>query len=110
MVPGTPSHQPRRCRIAVRARLRPWDVRLLGALYQWPEAAGEGYVPPREIGRHQPLGRALSQGPAAVEEISTFAAMGAADDPHGPLRIPHQPAEGAREAGGEGDNGGCGSC
>ena len=106
MVPGTSGHHPGHRRIAVRARPRQWDVRLLGAPCQWREAAGEGYAPPREIGRHQPLGRPLDQGPAAVEEIPPFAAMGAADDPHGPLRIPHQPAEGEREAGGEGDDGG----
>ena len=40
---------------------------------------------------------------------SPFAAMGASDDPHCPLRVPHQPAVGEREAGGEGDNGGDGA-
>ena len=43
-----------------------------------------------EIGRHQPLSRPLSQGPAAVEEILPFAAMGAADDSHRPFCVPHQ--------------------
>ena len=32
--------------------------------------------------------------------------MGAANDPHGPLRVPHQPAKGEREAGGKGEDGG----
>ena len=106
MVPGTSGHHHGHCRIAVRARPRRWDVRLLGAPCQWCEAAGVGYAPPCEIGRHQPLGRSLGQGPAAVEEIPPFAAMGAADDSHCPFRVPHQPAEGKREAGGEGDDGG----
>ena len=106
MVPGTSSHHPGHRCIAVRARARRWDVWLLGAPCQWREAAGEGYAPPREIGHHQPPGRPLGQGPAAVEEIPPFATMGASDSPHGPLRIPHQPAEGEREAGGEGDDGG----
>ena len=105
MVQGTSCHYPGHRRIAVRARPRRRDVRLLGAPCQRRNAAGEGYAPPREIGRHQPLGCPLDQGPAAVEEIPQFAAMGAADDPHGPLRVPHQPAEGEREAGGEGDDG-----
>ena len=58
--------------------------------------------------RHQPLGRRLGQGPAAVEDIPPFAAMGASDNPHCPPRVPHQPAKGEREAGGEGDVGGAG--
>ena len=32
--------------------------------------------------------------------------MGAASDPHGPLCVPYQPAEGEREAGGKGEDGG----
>ena len=106
MVPGTCGHHPGHRRIAVRAPPRRWDVRLLGAPCQWCEVAGEGYAPPREIGHHQPLGRPLGQGFAAVEEIPPFAAMGTSDDPHFPLRVPHQPAEGEQEAGGEGDDGG----
>ena len=106
MVAGTSGHRPGHCRIAVRARLRRWDVRLLGTLCQWLEAAWEGYAPPCVIGRHQPLGRPRGHGPAAVEEFPTFAAMGAADDSHRPFRVSHQPAEGEREAGGEGDDGG----
>ena len=89
-MPGTSCHHRGNRHIAVRARQR-----------QWHEAAGEEHPPPREIGRHQPLGRP----PAAMEEIPQFVAMGAADDPHGPLRVPHQPAEGEREAGGEGEDG-----
>ena len=103
---GTSSHHPGHRPIVVRARPRRWDVRLLGAPRQWCEAAGEGYAPPRQICRNQPLGRPLGQGPAAVEEIPLFAAMGASDDPHCPLRVPHQPAEGEREAAGQGDDGG----
>ena len=106
MVPGISGHHPCHCRIAIRARPRRWDVRLLGAPCQWLEAALEGYAPPCEIGRHQPLGRPLGHGPAAVEEIPPFAAMGAADDSHRPFRVPHQSAEGEREAGGEGDDSG----
>ena len=106
MVPGISGHCPGHCRIAVRARPLRWDVRLLGALCQWCEAAGEGYAPPCEIGRHQHLGRPVDQGPAAVEEIPPFAAMVAADDRHRPFRVPHQPAEGEREAGCEADDGG----
>ena len=79
-------------------------MRLFGAPCQWREAAGEGYAPPREIGHNQPFGRPLDQGPAAVERIPPFAAMGAADDPNIPMRFPHQLAEGEREAGGEGDD------
>ena len=85
---------------------RRWDVRLLGAPYQLCEAAGEGHAPPSKIGGHQPLGRLLGQKPAALEEISRFAAMGAADDPHCPFCVPHQPAKGEREAGSGGDDGG----
>ena len=55
---------------------------------------------------HQPLARPLGHGPAAVEEIPPSASMGAADDPHRPFRVPHQPAEGERQAGGEGEEGG----
>ena len=106
MVPSTSVHHPGHRRIAVHARPRRWEVRLVGAPCQRREAAREGYAPPREIGRQQPLGRPLHQGAAAVEQIPPFAAMGAADDPHGPLRVPHQPDEGEREAGGEGDDGG----
>ena len=106
MVPGISRHHPGCCRIAVRAWSRRWDVRLFGAPCQWCEAAGEGYAPPCEIGRHRPLGRPLGQDPAAVEDIPPFAAMGAADDSHSPFRVPDQPAEGKREAGGEGDDGG----
>ena len=103
---GISSHHPNHCRIAVRARPREWDVRLLGAPCQWLEAAGEGYAPPCEISRHQPLVCCRGHGPAGVEEIPPFADMGAAEDYHGPFRVPHQPAEGEREAGGEGDDGG----
>ena len=106
MVPGTSGHHPVHCRIAVRGRPRRWDVRLLVAPCQWCEAAEEGYAPPCEIGRHQFLGRPLGHCPAAVEEIPPPAPMGAGDDPHRPFRVPHQPAEGEREAGGEGDDGG----
>ena len=106
VVPGTSGHHPGHRRIAVRARLRRCDVRLLGALRQWHEAAGEGHPPPREIGGHQPLGRPLAQGPAAVEEVPPFVAMGAAHDPHGPFHVPHQPAGGEPEASGVGDHGG----
>ena len=60
---------------------RRWDVRLLGAPCKWCEAAGEGYALPRGICRHQPLGRPFGQGPAAVEEIPPFAAMGASATP-----------------------------
>ena len=49
-------------------------------------------------------GAPFGQGPAAVEEIPPFAAMGASDDPDCPLRVPHQPAEGEREAGAAADN------
>ena len=106
MAPGTSGHHPGHCRIAVRARPRRWDMRLLGTLCQWSEAAWEGYAPLCEKSRHQHLGRCLGHGPTAVEEIPPFAAMGAAIDSHGPFRVPHQPAEGEREAGGEGDDGG----
>ena len=105
-MPGTPGHCPGNCRIAVPARLRRWDVRLLGTLCQWLEAAWEGYAPPCGIGRHQPLGRPRGHGPAAVEGIPPLAAMGAADDIHRPFRVPPQPAEGEREAGGEADDDG----
>ena len=104
MVPGGSGHHSGLCCIAVRARPRRWDVRLLGAPCQWCEAAGEGYPPPCVIGHCQPLGRPLGHGPAAVEEIHPFAAIGAADNSHGPLCLPHQPAEGEREAGGEGED------
>ena len=103
---GTSGHQPGHRRIAVCPRPLRWDERLLGAPRHWHGAAGEGYPPPREIGRHQPLGRPLDQAPAAVEEIPPFFAMGAANDPHGPLRVPHQAAEGQRKVVGEGDDGG----
>ena len=73
---------------------------------QWLEAAGEGYAPPCEVGRHQPLGRPKGHGPAAVEEIPPFAEMGAANDSHRLFRVPHEPAVGVREADGEGDDGG----
>ena len=106
MLPDTSGHHPGHRRIAVRARPRRWDARLLGARCQWCEAAREGYAPPREIGGHQPLGHPHGQGPFAVEETPPFAVMGASDDPHCPLRVPHHPAEGEREAVGEGDNGG----
>ena len=56
--------------------------------------------------RHHPVGRPLGQGPAAVEEISPFAAMGASDNPHCAVRVHHQPAEGKQEAGGVSDDGG----
>ena len=70
------------------------------------EAAGEEYAPQCEIGCHQPLGRALGHGPAAAEKLPPFVAMGAEDDSHHELRVPHQPAEGEREAGGEADDSG----
>ena len=69
MVPGTSGHHPGNHPIAVHARPRRWDLLLLGAPRQWHEAAGEGYAPPCEIGHHQPVGRPLNQGPAAVEEV-----------------------------------------
>ena len=81
-------------------------MRLLGTLYERLEAAWRGDAPPREVGRHQPLCRPLGQGSAAVEEIPPLGAMGAAGDAHRPFRIPHEPAEGDREAGGEGDDDG----
>ena len=81
-------------------------MRLLGTLYQRPEAAWRGDVPPREVGRHQPLGRPWGRGPAAVEEIPPLGVMGAAGDAHRQFRVPHQPAEGDQEAGGEGDDDG----
>ena len=56
MVPGISGQHPGHRRIAVRARPRRCDVPLLGASCQWREAAGEGYTPPHEIGRHQHLG------------------------------------------------------
>ena len=80
-------------------------MRLLGAPCQWCED-GEGYAPPYEKGRYQPLRRPLGHGPAAVEEIPPFAAMGAADNSHRPFRVPNHHAEGEREAAGEGDDGG----
>ena len=81
-------------------------MRLLGTLYQRPEAAWRGDAPAREVGRHQPLGRPRGQGPVTVEEITPLGAMGAAGDAHRPFRVPHQPAEGDREGGGEGDDNG----
>ena len=105
MVLGTSGHHPGNSRIGVRARPRRWDMRLLGAPCQWLQAAGEGYAPPCEIGRHQPLGRSRGHRPAAVKEIPPLPAMGAADDSHRRFRVPHQPTEGEREAGGEGDDG-----
>ena len=79
-------------------------MRLQGALYQRFEAAWRGYAPPREVGHHQPLGGPRGHGPAAVEEVPPLGAMGTAGDAHRPFRVPHQPAEGDREAGGEGDD------
>ena len=70
MVPSTSGHHPGHRRIAVRARPRRGDMRLLGVPCQWRQAAGVGYAPPREISRHQPLGRPLDQGPAVVKEIT----------------------------------------
>ena len=106
MVLGTSGHHPGHCRIAVPARLQWRDVRLLGAPCQWLEAAGEGYAPRCEMSCHQPLGRPLGHGPAAAEKLPPFKTMGASEDAHRPFCIPHQPAEGEREAGGEGDDGG----
>ena len=63
-----------------------------------------GDAPLREVGRHQPLGRPWGHGPAAVEEFPPLATMGAAGDAHRPFHVPHQPAEGDREAAGEGDD------
>ena len=105
-MPGTSGHHPGHCRIAVLARLRPRDVPLLGTLCQWLGAAWEGDAPPRDLGCHQPLGRPWGHGPAAVKEFPPLAAMGAAGDAHRPFRVPHQPAEVDREAGGEGDDDG----
>ena len=65
-----PAKNPGHRRIAVRARTRQWDKRLLGAPRHWHGAAGERYPPPREVGRHQPLGRPLNQGLAAVKGFS----------------------------------------
>ena len=67
---------------------------------------GRGIPLPREKGRHQPLGCPLNQAPAAAEKIPQLVAMGAANDPHGPLRVTHQPAAGEREAGGKGEDAG----
>ena len=67
---------------------------------------GRGIAPPREVGNHQPLGRPRGHGPAAVKEFPPLAAMGAADDAYRPFRVCQQLAEGEREAGGEGDDGG----
>ena len=88
MVLGTSGHHPGHCRIAVRDWPRRLVVQLLGAPCQWRAAAGEGYAPERDIRRHQPLGRPFDQGPAAVEEIPPFAAMGAVDDYPGQLHVP----------------------
>ena len=101
---GTSGHHPGHCCIAVRARPRRWDKWLLGAPRNWNEAAWEGHLPPREIGRNQPLACPLDQAPAAVERIPQLVAMGAANDPNGPLSVPHQPAEGEREAVGKGED------
>ena len=79
-------------------------MQLQGALYQRFEAAWREYAPPRELGRHQPLGRPRGHGSAALEGIPPLGAMGAAGDAHRPFPVPHQPAEGDREAGGEGDD------
>ena len=79
-------------------------MRLQGALYQRVEAAWGGDTPPRVVGRHQPLSRPRGHGPAAVEEIPPLGAMETAGDAHRPFRVPHQPAKGDREAGGEGDD------
>ena len=106
MVPGTSGHHPGHCRIAERAGLQRWDVRSFGAPYQWFEAAKEGYARPCEIRCHQSLGRPLGHGPAAVKKLTPFKTMGASEDAPRPFCIPHQPAEGEREAGGEGDDGG----
>ena len=106
MVPVTSGHHRGHRRIALRARPGRWDQRLLGAPLHWHEAAGEGYPPPGEMSRHQTLERPLDQGLAAVEKIPRFVAMGAAADPHGRLRVPHELAEGEREGEGEGDDGG----
>ena len=42
MVPRTSVHHPGHCRIAVRAQLRRWDVRLSGAPCQWSEVDVRG--------------------------------------------------------------------
>ena len=81
-------------------------MRLLGTQYQQPEAARREDAPPREVGCRQPLGRLRGHGPAAMEEVPPFSAMGAAGEAHRPFCIPHQPAEGHREAAGEGDDDG----
>ena len=65
-----------------------------------------GDAPPREVGRHQPPGRPQGHGPAAVEKLPPLAAMGAAGDAPRPFCVPQQPAEGEREACGEGDDDG----
>ena len=67
-------------------------MRLQGALYQRFEAAWRGYAPPREVGRHQPLGPPTRR----------HGRRGRC--PSRPFRVPHQPAEGDQEAGGEGDD------
>ena len=67
---------------------------------------GGGDAPPCDVGRHQPLSRPRGHGPTAVKEFPPLAAMGAAGDAHRPFHIPHQPAEGDREARGEGDDDG----
>ena len=67
---------------------------------------GRGIPLSREISHHQPLGCPLEQAPAAAEKIPQLAPMGAANDPDGSLRVLHLPAEGEREAGGKGEDGG----
>ena len=67
---------------------RRWDERLLGVPGHWHEAAGEGYPPPRETGRHQPHGRPLNQGPAAVAEIPQIRCHGRRGRPPWPTPRP----------------------
>ena len=53
---------------------------------------------PLQIGRHQPLGCPLRSCPRCGEKIPQLITMGAANNPHGPLRVPDQPAKGERWA------------
>ena len=101
---GHLGNHPGHYRFALRAWLPRWDN--VGAPRHWHESAGDGYPLPRDIGRHQPLGCPPDQPPAALQEILPLVAMGAVNDPLGPLCVPHWPAEGEREVGGKGEDSG----
>ena len=106
MVSGTPGcHSCHWC-IAVCARLRQCDRWLAAATRHWHESVGEGYPPPREIGRNQPFGCPFGHVPAAAEKLPPLVATCAASDPHGLFRVPHRPADGESEAGGKVGDGG----